>query len=401
MWIPRDADEIETAVARGDLEETASFDGKAGLPDPKRNSSLAVDVAAMSTEGGTLLYGIGEDENKRLAVLSPIELRDAGDRIGQIVSTSIAEVPFIDIREYACADDPSKGYIVVVVPQSARAPHQVTVGNDRRFYGRGAKGNRRLSEGEIARLYQRRLAWEQDRDALLAVTVAAAPFRPQAELGYLHAFARPVLPDRTIWDRAVGAVGDRTALQGRLQQAAEAPEGGGLRRSWHRDDADSWRLSTNFERSPDQAKSARYVVDVAVSIDGGGRLFDGGAAEKVDLRTGPSPDGRLVIFEQNIASSFARFLRVMRSLYLPAGYHGHVDLGVSVTNIEGGYSAASAWDKHYVMWDHLPTFNAPTYARTERVAAAELDDPATIARRMLRHLFEATTRREDFDPFAV
>ena len=121
MWVPRDAAEIEAAAERGELEETPSFDGKAQLPDPRKNNSLAVDVAAMSTDGGALLYGIGEDESKRLTVLSPIDLREAGDRIGQIVSTSIADVPFIDIHEYPCAPNPSKGYIVVIVPQSARA----------------------------------------------------------------------------------------------------------------------------------------------------------------------------------------------------------------------------------------------------------------------------------------
>jgi hypothetical protein len=45
-------------------------------------------------------------------------------------------------------------------------------------------------------------------------------------------------------------------------------------------------------------------------------------------------------------------------------------------------------------------FNEPTYTRTERVAAAELVEPEPVARRMLRHLFEAVTREDDFDPFA-
>lgn len=125
-------------------------------------------------------------------------------------------MPYIDVREYPCDDDPSKGYLLVLVPQSARAPHQVTVGGDLRFYGRGAKGNRRLTEGDVARLYQRRQEWQQNRDVLLAEAVAQAPFAPQDDLAYLHAFVRPVAPDRATWDRAVAAAGQRSALQQQL-----------------------------------------------------------------------------------------------------------------------------------------------------------------------------------------
>jgi hypothetical protein len=71
--------------------------------------------------------------------------------------------------------DLSKGYLLAVVPQSARAPHQVTSGGDLRYYGRGAKGNRILSEAEVAALYTRRERWEVDREQLLDEELAKAP----------------------------------------------------------------------------------------------------------------------------------------------------------------------------------------------------------------------------------
>jgi hypothetical protein len=40
------------------------------------------------------------------------------------------------------------------------------------------------------------------------------------------------------------------------------------------------------------------------------------------------------------------------------------------------------------------------HTRDARVSAAELDDPVPLVRRLLRNLFEATTGREDYDPFA-
>src|ERR1044072_8508455 len=178
MWIPQTVEEIEAAVQAGGLEETSSFDVKREMPaTQKKNVDLAIDVAAMSTDGGSLLYGVAEDEDRRATILTPIQLAGAPERVGQIVASGIAEAPFVDIREFPLPDDPSRGYMVVVVPQSARAPHQVTIGGDLHFYGRGAKGNRRLTEGEIARLYQRRQEWSQNRGALLAQRVEHAPYQ--------------------------------------------------------------------------------------------------------------------------------------------------------------------------------------------------------------------------------
>lgn len=65
MWIPESAAEVEEAACRGDLEETHTFDAKAALPTAKKNHDLAVDVDAMTVDGGSLLYGLGEDQNKR------------------------------------------------------------------------------------------------------------------------------------------------------------------------------------------------------------------------------------------------------------------------------------------------------------------------------------------------
>src|SRR4051794_21745468 len=119
MWVPSDVNDIEDAVKNGRVEETEAFDAKAELPaSRKKNVTLAVDVAAMSTDGGALLYGIGEDDDEQPTVLRPIDLAGAAERVSGIVSASITEVPYYFTREYRCADDASKGYLLVVVPQS-------------------------------------------------------------------------------------------------------------------------------------------------------------------------------------------------------------------------------------------------------------------------------------------
>jgi hypothetical protein len=150
MWIPKTAAEVEEAAARGDLEETHTFDAKSALPAAKKNRDLAVDVDAMTVDGGPLLYGLGEDEDGRLTVLAPVELAGTPERVAQIVETSISEPPFIRIQTLPLEEDTSKGYVLVIVSRSPRAPHQVISAGDMRYYGLGAKGNRVLSEAEVA-----------------------------------------------------------------------------------------------------------------------------------------------------------------------------------------------------------------------------------------------------------
>ncbi len=65
MWIPKSEQDILSAIEAGGLMETANFDAKSALPGKGKSKDLAVDVAAMSADGGTLLYGVAEDENDR------------------------------------------------------------------------------------------------------------------------------------------------------------------------------------------------------------------------------------------------------------------------------------------------------------------------------------------------
>lgn len=400
MWVPKSADEIEQAALRGALVETPSFDAKADLPVPKKNSSLAVDVAAMSTDGGVLLYGVAEDAHGRPTIPQPIALAGAADRVAQIVQTSISEVPFIEQRTFECSGDPSKGYLLVLVPQSARAPHQVIVGGDLRFYGRGDKGNRILTQGEVARLYERRQSWEQDREQLLAQVVASTPIAPNQWLGYLHAFARPVVPDRSMWDRAAASQGGRDALLGKLRGVAGIAGAGGPNH-WERRGADIWTLASH-PQGPESDDFIRYYNLISVHVDGRAELFDGGAVMMIHPQRGAvlDNDGWRIVYEAEVAAIYAAFLAVVGTLFGAARYYGHVDLGLTVTGLEGARSLVGLHAPFaFSMLDHRSAYGAASYARTERVAASELDEPRDVARRMLGALFEATTGRGDFDPF--
>jgi predicted HTH transcriptional regulator len=203
MWIPKSEQDILSAIDAGDLSETANFDGKSALPGKGKGKDLALDVAAMSADGGTLLYGVAEDENERLTVPQPFKLAGVRERVDQIVRTSISEPLTIEVHTIPTDDNPSLGYLVIAVPPSPRAPHMVTVGKEHRYYGRGATGNVLLSEGEVARLYERRRRWEMDRGAMLDEAIELAPIPPREGFAYLHLVARPVVPDEELYDKGL------------------------------------------------------------------------------------------------------------------------------------------------------------------------------------------------------
>ena len=334
MWIPKSAAEVENAAARADLEETHTFDAKKGLPPAKKNHDIAVDVDAMTVDGGSIVYGLGEDKNKRLTVLAPFGLAGAPERIAQIVETGITEPPFIRVQTLPLDIDPSKGYVLVIVPQSPRAPHQVIADGDMRYYGRGAKGNRVLSEAEVAALYERRERWEVSREELLRDELARAP-EQKPELGYLVAFARPVVPD----DSMVECVRkDGNELRNLLLQGAQSwgdvradQEGTrydpDLRRATYvrLRGAAGWTITTEHEDDGDPQYTAKLELD----FDGTGHFFCGRIVDTMH------DSDKRIMFDTMLAGNLASFFAAMGAFYEEAGYVGHVDVGMALTNLEG------------------------------------------------------------------
>jgi hypothetical protein len=395
MWIPKSADEVQDAATRGDLEETHTFDAKRALPTPKKNHDVAVDVDAMTVDGGSLLYGLGEDDNDRLTVLAPMELAGVPERVAQIVETSISEPPFLRIQTLPLVEEPSKGYVLVVVPQSPRAPHQVVSGGDMRYYGRGAKGNRVLSEAEVAALYARRERWEVDREDLLRDELARAP-EADPQLGYLLAFARPVAPDDSMVERVI-TEGD--ALRELLMKGAQSwgdvradrfgggydPDFRSAIHTWRRGAA-GWAVST--WREVDDAP--QYTAKLELDFDGTGHFFCGRVVDTIDSRSSGA-SGR-IMFDTILAGNLASFFGAIGSFFEAAAYVGHVDVGMALTGIEGSmpYGLHQWGDNAY---------SGPAPERTARVTAAELrDDPKGVTMSLIRRFLDAT-RGTSYVPF--
>jgi hypothetical protein len=320
MWIPTSEREILAAIAAGSLIETASFDAKVALPAKGRSKDIAVDVAAMANDGGTLLYGVGEDEDGRLTIPKPFSLAGARERVDQIVHTCISEPPAIEVYSVPTDDDPGLGYLVVGIPPSPRAPHVVKVGGDNRYYGRGATDNMRLSEGDVARLYERRQRWELDSDDMLDEAIESAPIRPHDDYGFLHLIARSVVPDEELLDKARG---DQHAAQflDRLFSVALSPEVFSTplspdlhdRNNYERS-ADGWVTSQGLDENERPYRGPGNVLTFEISLEGSGHLFCGRAAQR--------DERGLLIFEAIVAGLTTRFLAVLGGLYAAGGYLG-------------------------------------------------------------------------------
>lgn len=394
MWIPRSTHELETLVSSGQLDETSQLDFKQTLPEKKGNAEIAVDVSAMTVDGGVLIYGVGEDEDRRPTRLCPIELAGTRERIDQVLQTSVHESPVVRFKTLELEGDASKGYLVTIIPPSPRAPHQVVARSryQHRYYGRGATGNRVLTEPEIARLYARRQEWAFDAREHLTTVIGLAPFPPDPDLGFLHAYVRPVVSDEDRWTRA--SQGESGKLHRRMTDAAQHATRGLSYQpaladapSWVRRGADAWRLG--------YGDKARRNVTCDVNFDGRGQLFCGRAADRLDRKEYEAEQpGQLVIFEQIVVGNLASFLALMFELYDAAGYFGPVDIGIALTGIRDAqaFRVARGFSNPY------SAYPDDSYMKVARVDAEELRSARLLTASLLSRFFEALVG-PGFDPF--
>jgi len=408
MWVPTTAAEVDQALAAETLPETLVFDGKEALPhskDLRKSLDIATDVAAFAnSNGGVLLYGVGEDKHKRLTRSTPIPLAGAAERVDQIVRTGVAETPVIEIRPLPLTPGAPDGYLAIIVPPSPRAPHMVVVDGEHRYYGRSATGNYRMGEAEVANLYERRARWAVDRDTLLrsAVDEATKTLWPRApQLASLYVLVRPVISVPSLLDdgTATGDLRRTEALNALVTAAAKAypqrfdPD---LRAgmNWHRRGT-SWKVGTSQARSqfiPARPTVAdlevlRTIVDLEIHPDGSALLFYGRAGEE-------RPPADFHLFENLIAGLMTRTFAVLGGLYAAARYYVPVDVGVAVVGLAGRAQVESG----SVSGARVPISFTTDYYETDRVSAHELlIDPRGVARRLVLPLIQSTA--PTYDPF--
>lgn len=115
------------------------------------------------------------------------------ERIGSIATSAVDPPLFVVTTaipsEQTGENGEARGYLLVEVPPSARAPHQV----EGVYYGRGDKQNIRLSDAEVQRHHALRESLTHKGAALLAGEVARDPIpRGDRTGGHLYLVAEPL-----------------------------------------------------------------------------------------------------------------------------------------------------------------------------------------------------------------
>jgi hypothetical protein len=396
VWVPRDETELRAAVDRGDLRETSTLDVKAALPTKGKNKDLARDICAMTVDGGVLIYGVGGDDPTRPDGLIPIELAGAAERIDLVAQGAISEPPTIEIHDIAAADAPGHGFLIVEIPASPRAPHMVTSEGENRYYGRGATGNRILTEGEVARLYARREKWDIDRAAWLDEAVAAMPFSfddPIEHIGPMVVLVRPVASPRGLLDRARGDQDMRHFLQRDVSEHArrldpyrsQGTSGLGDALDVTRRGAGVWvtQIDRDF-RGPYQAR-CEYSTSGQLTY---------WHAPAINSRIRRDADVAWIM-ERSVTRAVFQTLTAAALIYQRGGYSGAVDVGVALLGIEDASGAALS-----NTFEGGPRYGAPDFRENLRTTTTDLRrDPEQVTRELLAGLFDVIAPR-DYDPFA-
>ena len=148
MWAPRTWAEIEGLI--GQAAETGSLDFKREFG---KGEEIAKDIAAMTINGGVLVYGVDEDQDTRLATdVKKFPLGGVEEKMQQVVGSRIAPACEVEVVPITENDEDTDGVVTVIVPPSSMAPHQVA----RRYPRRVGTTTDYLEEPEVARLYERR-----------------------------------------------------------------------------------------------------------------------------------------------------------------------------------------------------------------------------------------------------
>lgn len=402
MWEPKTLEEFERAVASGAVDERHDFDAKRQLPE--NGKELAKDIAAMSTDGGCLVYGVGEDEDRRPRLLAPFPLAGAAERIDQVAQQSLYPSPKLHFIPLRRPDEPEVGYLIVVIPASPMAPHQVSVGDDRRFYGRCDTGNRRLTEAEIERFYERRQRQNVDREKLLAECIASSPIgQPEpGKNGFLQAFAQPAIRDDQLWDRAVSTRGDERQLLDSIREGLKSVPSvswGGMAvgsiLNWRPRGADKWSLNAESTTSDPTSLKPEDQVVADLGMDGRCYLFYGGAALSTDRNNARHPI--FTLYEIGIALNLAEFFALVGAYYKAGEQWGPIDIGMAVTGIHGAISSHLVGD---ILAVPQP-YGDSVAVRALRCDARDLvEDPLAASRQLLERLMRVMSGKDSFDPLA-
>jgi hypothetical protein len=411
-WRPATTAELQRALKQNALpHESAAYEYKQQLPAPRESFDIAVDVSAMTVDGGVIIYGVGEDKTKVSFFEHPIDLQGVNDRISNTVVSNVRERPVFDVQLLTLDSDPSKGFVIVEVPASPRAPHMVEVKGEYRFYGRVPGGNVLLTENEIAQLYERRRGMENQGKAIVDAAIAAAPIEAEpGRRGDLHVVFRPLLADGGIRRRAFEdddgsglaqeVINSHNSLQFRTPwdpKVADVLQGGQRAAT-----LDGVTLFNEPRSGSDGSPLHRYFSRLELLDDGLIRYFH--AAIAADTPASGSQAPRYALRDPAASQIIARLAKMTGTILERAQYQGLVDVYVAILGAKGAISAQ--WMMRgggvFPTPEGAPMVSIDDYRNEVRVGVGDLvSEPLTVSARLLDRLLRTIQPTGATDPMQL
>jgi len=397
-WMPADEAGLLAAYQGGLLEERNWCDLKSSLPLSKAaNAELARDLASFSVDGGTLIIGLDEKEPGG-SPLTPVDLNQVtAERIEQVAAMKADPPLAVECSVLKAAS--GGGYLLVHVPASPLAPHQV----EGKYLGRGDKTKRYLSDAEVALLIRRRDQWDRNASEIVAGFIAADPF-PGRNLPHLFLVAQPVSRNAalcrdlvrgsdyavkalTLISEATGSPAVRQMLDAAYTRVVPGapPQLSQLRQ--HSRTAHGTLLCTTRPPTPAAPGDERWHEALEIREDGGVRYYSshaGGPAEVNGVRsTGLYLDRMLTTAREILATA--------RELSARSRFAGQWHLGVAVTGILDARPAPSP-DPYSFGFLTVHRYTAESFRQTTGASATEIaSHPGRVTERLLGQLIRSLT----------
>src|SRR5216683_3073431 len=334
-WMPNDESELLAAFNDGLLEEKNWCDLKRELTRGKAaNAELARDLASFAVYGGTLIIGLDE----RCAGGSPLTPVDLSavtpERIEQVAALKVDPPLTVECTVISAQSSPGAGYVLVHVPVSPLAPHQV----DGKYMGRGDKTKRNLSDAEVAALMRlRQQASDLAERSLTAFVRAhlfliAQPARHDAEM------LRPLIEDDDRCTKVLVML--REILLRQEIQALRPPGYTEFRLDPQllgdcTSTADGFKLAPG-ELSAEPDKVERWAASLEIREDGGLRYYDACVSSPTEWQ---GSQRAAALFLAQILTTCRQFLALVAELSDSYGFAGTWQVGTALTNLYGMQAA--------------------------------------------------------------
>jgi hypothetical protein len=404
-WEPSTESELLQAYNEGMLEERNWCDLKREVENTKgANKELARDLASFATDGGTLIIGLDEAEPDGNP-LHPVLLANQAERIERIALDRIDPPLTISCTLVKSEADETAGYILVHVPASAMAPHQV----GGIYYGRGDKTKRSLPDSEVQRLFARRADWTKGIEEDLRSAVHADPFGEDGEHGHLFLVAKPTGGWQGIFQDFTAGPNWKNNLQRIRQSTVADPIVSQILHSMFPREPISFHFNymlTTRKTSHGALLTSRGInvpyddpaelatLDLEVGEDGGVRFFYGGAVRNAQKE---NSEGRQEprIYLVPVMQAIREFIKAIAVLSDLAGYAAMWDIGLAITNLNGAYGIGiSTWGA-----SSAETWSDKSYERMTRASVAEVGKmPALVAERLIGRLLRTYSADDQFRP---